>query len=165
MSEIDWNLELRKIERQYDGLPPEPSASVVKARKAREQRQREQVEARVAQFGAVARLVLVATLVTALYWWPYATRCGLDLAALLVAQSMVIVGGLWAAAYAWRHRLAACHAVALLLLLAGLVLVSAQLLPRAGWVTIVGIEATEWRCVATSAVASARSGAPTSVDF
>ena len=40
MSEIDWNVELRKIEREYDGLPPEPSANALRARRAAELRER-----------------------------------------------------------------------------------------------------------------------------
>ena len=31
VSEINWNAELRKIDREYSGLPPEPSPASVKA--------------------------------------------------------------------------------------------------------------------------------------
>jgi hypothetical protein len=144
--QVDWNTELRRIERQFDGLPPEPSASVVKARKAAEQRLKEQVEHRVAVISSVARLLLVAALAGALRWWPYATDCGVDLASFLGAQLMVVVGGLWAAVHSWRHRLPACHAAAMLLLVAGLALIAAQVLPRLGYATIAGIHATAWGC-------------------
>ena len=145
-SQVDWNTELRRIERQFDGLPPEPSASVIKARKAAEQRLKEQVEHRVAVISSVARLLLVATLASALSWWPYATDCGLDLASFLGAQMMVVVGGLWAAVHSWRHRLPACHASAMALLMAGLALVAMQVLPRLGYATIAGVHATAWSC-------------------
>jgi hypothetical protein len=72
--------------------------------------------------------------------------CGVDLASFLGAQLMVVVGGLWAAVHSWRHRLPACHASAMLLLVAGLALVAAQLLPRLGYATIAGVHATAWSC-------------------
>lgn len=146
---IDWNVELRKIERQFDGLPPAPSIAVQKARKEREQREKQAVEARVTQLSALARLLLVVTLTAALPWWPYATGCGPGVAALVAAYGMVAVGGLWVATYAWRHRLAASHALALAFVLAGLVLVASQVLPRAGYVTIRGVEASGWSCPMT----------------
>jgi hypothetical protein len=151
MSQIDWKTELRKIERQYDGLPPEPSPVAARAQKMAERRAREDAMRQRALIGGAGRLLLVATLLGALHWWPYATDCGPDLAALLGAQSMIVVGGLWTAVFAWRHRLAANHTIALVLLVAGLVLVAAQVLPRLGWVTIAGMDATGWRCAATAA--------------
>jgi hypothetical protein len=33
---VDWNAELRKIEHEFDGLPPEPSAAQLKAKRAAE---------------------------------------------------------------------------------------------------------------------------------
>ena len=147
---VDWNVELRRIERQFDGLPPEPSASVVKARKEREQRLREQVERRVAMISGGARLLLVASLVVALQWWPYGASCGPSLAGFLAAVSLVAVGGLWAGWYSWRHRLAIHHVLAMLLVVTGLALVAAQVLPRLGYATVVGVEATSWTCSVSS---------------
>ena len=146
MTDIDWNLELRKIEREYDGLPPLPSPTAQRAQKAAEQRVREQAERRIAVLAAGARLILVASLVAALAWWPYATDCGADLAGFLGAQAMIVVGGVWSAVFAWRHRLATSHTIALVLVLIGLALVAAHVLPRLGYATIAGIDATGWRC-------------------
>ena len=81
MTEIDWNVELRKIEREYDGLPPEPSAAKLRAERAAEQRRRERAAATLAFFGAWARLLLVGALGASLLWWPYGRTCGIDLAA------------------------------------------------------------------------------------
>ena len=155
-SDIDWNVELRKIEREYDGLPPEPSAAALRAQRMAESRAKEQAARRLATLGAVARLLLVATLAGALFWWPYRTECGPDLAAFLGAESMIVVGGLWTAAFAWRHRLAASHTIALMLVLLGLSLVAAQVLPRLGYATVVGVDATEWRCTASAAPTDAQ---------
>lgn len=149
--EIDWNVELRKIEREYQGLPPEPSPAEVRARKLAEIRAREEADKRMSVVGASARLVLVAALTGALWWWPYASKCGLSLALLIGAQSMVVVAGVWAAVFSWRHRFPASHTAALVLVLTGLVLVAAQVLPRFGYVTVAGMHATQWRCAAIAA--------------
>ena len=156
---IDWNVELRRIERQFDGLPPEPSASVVKARKEAEKRAKAEAVARLARLGSMLRLSLVASLATALYWWPYGARCGPELAGLVGAMSMVAVGGLWTAAHSWRYRLAANHAVAVTLFIAGLALVAAQVLARTGYARITGVEGTGWSCPATVASATGVSAA------
>ena len=37
MSEVDWKTKLREIEREYDGLPPEPPPSVIRTKKLAEQ--------------------------------------------------------------------------------------------------------------------------------
>lgn len=155
MSHIDWKVELRKIEREFDGKPPMPSPAVIKARRDREQREKEAVEARVTQLSALARLVLVVALTAALPWWPYATRCGPGVAALLAAYAMVVVGGLWVAAYSWRHRLATSHALSLAFLVTGLALVASQVLPRMGMATITGIEASGWSCAVSTSAAGA----------
>ncbi len=148
MSEIDWNTELRKIEREYDGLPPEPSPAELRAQREAERLEREEADSRIAAIGASMRLVLVACLLAALWWWPYATQCGPGLLGLVATECMVVVGGIWVAAFTFRWRLATGHTVALLLVLTGLVLVAAQVLPRLGYVTITGMPATHWRCAA-----------------
>jgi hypothetical protein len=160
MDQIDWNVELRKIEREYDGLPPEPSQRETRAQKLANLRAREQVEERITLFGAIARLLLVGLLIGALWWWPYATKCGLGLGGFLGAQAMVVIGAAWAAVFSWRHRLAASHTIALVLLLTGLALVAVQVLPRFGLVTVTGMHATQWRCAAISGSAAVRQVTP-----
>lgn len=144
MSDIDWNVELRKIVREYDGLPPEPSPAEIRAQKQAVMHAR--AAERVARIGAWARLALVVALAAALYWWPNAHACGPDLFAFLAAEGMVAIGGLWIAAFTWRHRLGASHSLALVLLVTGLVLVAAQVLPRLGYATIAGVQADRWSC-------------------
>lgn len=146
MTVIDWNSELRTIERQYDGLPPEPNPTAERVRRTAELRAREQAARRLALLGAAARLALSGALLAAIAWWPYGTRCGPGLAGFLAAGGMIVLGGGWSAVHAWRHRLAIGHIVALTILVAGLAILSAQLLPRLGYATIVGIEAGPWRC-------------------
>lgn len=143
---IDWNVELRTIEREYDGLPPEPSTAAGRARRIAELREREQAERRLALFGSAARLVLAGGLLAAIAWWPYGARCGAGLAGFLMAGGMIVLGGGWSAVHAWRHRLAISHGIALAIVLAGLAILSAQVLPRLGYATVVGVEANAWQC-------------------
>jgi len=143
---IDWNRELRAIEREYDGLPAEPSPAQVRAQRRAERRAREEAAQRMAIVGTRARVVLVASLVGALYWWPYASTCGGGLAAFVGAQLMIVVGAVWCAAISWRNRLVASHTAALALLVVGLALLAAQVLPRLGYVSVAGIHTTTWRC-------------------
>ena len=145
MSEIDWNVMLRRIEREYDGLPPEPSPADLRAQKAAAARARE--EQRVAGIGAWLRMLLVAALAASLYWWPNAHACGLDLATFLSAETMVVVGALWVASFTFQHRLAITHTIAVALLVAGLALVAVQLLPRTGYATFAAVRVDGgWRC-------------------
>lgn len=146
MSDVNWKSELRKIEREYDGLPPEITPDEARVQHTALRRAHEQAQRRAATLAATARIALVVALLAALHWWPYPSDCGLPLAGFVAAEAMIAVGGLWVAAYAWRQRLGASHALAMMLVLTGLVLVAAQVLPREGLVTIRGVEASGWRC-------------------
>ena len=144
--QIDWNTELRAIEREYDGLPPEPSRSDVKAQLRAEREARERSEEFLAILGGNARILLVASLFAALYWWPYPNSCGIGLAAFVGTQCMIVVGGLWCAVASWRSRLPVIHVIAVTLLISGMALVGAQMLSRLGYVHIYGFHATHFRC-------------------
>lgn len=89
-----------------------------------------------------ARLVVVAALAAAMFWWPYGRSCGFGLSMYLAATAMIVVGGLWVVACTWSERMARTHAVAMVLALWGAVLITAQVLPRVGYART---EAT-WLC-------------------
>lgn len=146
MTVIDWNSELRRIEREFDGLPPEPTNAARRARRIDELRAREAAALRNAVVGTGARLVLVTALLAAVFWWPYASRCGFPLVALVAAQAMIVIGALWVAAHTWRHHFAAAHVAACVLAVAGLALVALEVLPRTGRVRIDGVHASGWTC-------------------
>ena len=148
IDQIDWKAELRKIERQFDGLPPEPPPTEIRTQKLANIREREQAERQITVVGASARLLLVGVLLGAPWWWPYANACGFGLAAFLAAKSMIVVGGLWSAVFAWRNRLVASHTVALAFVFTGLALLAAELLPRLGYVSIATMGDPHWRCAA-----------------
>lgn len=171
MDQIDWKAELRKIEREYDGLPPEPPtaedrsvppeppAAQHKGQKLPNIRAREEAERKVTLLAASARLVLVGVLLGALWWWPYANSCGFGLAAFLIAKAMIVVGGVWGAVFAWRNRLATSHTIAVAFAVVGLALIAAELLPRLGYVTVPHMGAVHLRCPAIS-YSGAGPGAP-----
>ena len=89
-----------------------------------------------------ARLGCVATLGTAILWWPYGRSCGIGLATYLAASTMIIVGGLWVVACTWISRMVRTHALAMLVTLWGVVLIAGEVLPRIGYAMV---EAT-WLC-------------------
>jgi hypothetical protein len=164
VSEIDWNSELRKIEREFDGLPPEKLAET---RKQTPRLKLEPTVTRPPGFGkrtatasvttmlsseqasvlAVwARVGLVATLATAISFWPYAHTCGYALFAYLGACAMIVIGGLWASMCTWQSRMAAAHMLALLLVVVGLVAVGAQVAPRVGYTEADATHPAHWWC-------------------
>jgi len=145
MSGINWNVELKKIEREFDGLPPVPSQGAVNARRAAERSAQQRKEAHAAAIGTWARLALVIGLAGALQFWPYARACGLGLYGYMGAELLIAAGGLWVVAWTWRWRMVWTHGVALLLVIAALALVAAEVLPRVGYAA----QPAQWRCAAS----------------
>jgi hypothetical protein len=105
VSDIDWNLELRKIEREYDGLPPERSRTQLRLQKIQEIAAKDRFLERLALIGIWARLTLIAALGVSLFWWPYGLGCGMPLAAYLFSNGIVIIGAVALGMRAWRDRL------------------------------------------------------------
>jgi hypothetical protein len=132
----DWSVQLKKIEREFQGLPPEPSPAFKKMQSEEQRRAQERVQQRAAMIGGGARLFLVAALGVALAFWPYENGCGSGLAGYLAVEVVIIVGGLWVAISTWRARLPKMHILSLLIVLAGLVLVAIEVLPRVGYASV-----------------------------
>jgi hypothetical protein len=82
--------------------------------------------------------------------WPYLHSCGTSLVGYLGAVLTVTLAGIWAAASAWRYRVALAHVVALMIVLYGFALLTAELLPRTGY----ALEHASWQCEETSTVSS-----------
>jgi hypothetical protein len=85
------------------------------------------------KLGVWARLVGVAILGAALLYRPYARRCGLGLATYMASTIMVVVGGNWVIACTWITRMLRAHALAMLVALWGLGLLTFEVLPRIGY--------------------------------
>ena len=133
MVEDNWASQLKKIEREFDGLPPEPSPAVQKMQSEAERRAKEKAQQRAAMFGASARLILVFALGAAIVIWPYSRQCGWGWFGYVGVEAVIVAGGLWVAFTTWRGRLPKMHAFSLLVVLAGLVLIAAEVLPRIGY--------------------------------
>ncbi len=146
MSDIDWTVELRNIERQFSGLPPEPSAEAQRARRAADQREKERKQQRSLALGAWTRLSIVGALAVGLAFWPYPRACGMWLFGYMGAATVIVAGGLWAAAWAWRGRLLRAHSFAMLVVLWGLILHAAVVLPRAGYARVDPANPPQWMC-------------------
>ena len=133
MSHIDWTTELRKIEREFSGLPPEPSPAQTKAKRAAEQRAQERKDTQSAFIGALLRMIFVAALAVGLVFWPYARTCGAGLFSYMGAEALVLVGGVWTSTITWRGRLPRLHMRSLALVLWSLVALGADAAPRVGY--------------------------------
>jgi hypothetical protein len=147
MSTRDWDAEMKKIDRQIAALPNEalvpakpqsaPAATASPAVAA---------GSATTTLGVFARLTLALVLGVAIVFWPYSARCGFGLAGYLVAVATLITAGVWSSIWTWRHRAAKGHTVALLLVLWGLVLASADVLPRVGWAKATVEHPARWTC-------------------
>jgi hypothetical protein len=155
VSEINWSVELRKIEREYDGLPPVPvkpaarSRTQIRLQKVQEIMAKGRFEERLAIVGLWGRLILVGALGTSLYWWPYGHDCGFPLVAFLVAQVMVIVGGVTLAVRTWQDRQVWPFAASALFVVIAWTVVALYTLPRLGYATVPSGTAG-WICRAAS---------------
>ena len=136
MVDNDWSVKLKKIEREFEGLPPEPSPAFKKMQSEEERRAQERAQQRAAMIGASARLILVFALFGALSVWPYANECGMGLIGYVGTEAVIVAGGLWVAFTTWRARLPKMHALSLLIVLVGLVLIAAEVLPRTGYANV-----------------------------
>jgi hypothetical protein len=132
----DWSTKLKNIEREFDGLPPEPSLAFKKMQSEEERRAQERAQQRTAAIGAGARLILVFALFGALAIWPYAKDCGAGWFGYVGAEAVIVAGGLWVAFTTWRHRLPKMHALSLVIVLVGLILIASEVLPRTGYASV-----------------------------
>ncbi len=136
VAEDNWANQLKKLEREFDGLPPVPSPAVQKMQSEAERRAKEKVQQRAAMIGASARLILVFALGAAIVMWPYSRECGWGWFGYVGVEAVIAAGGVWVAFTTWRARLAKMHVLSLLIILAGFVLIAGEVLPRIGYASI-----------------------------
>ena len=151
MGEIDWNTELRKIEREYNGLPPEPSPAQQKMKRELEKAAAERKAQRRRQLGVYVRLVPVLALSAALLVWPYPSRCGTPLFGFLGAIGATVIAGLWLVVLTWKWRMPITHALAMAIVAWGAVVAAREVLPRVGYARPDAARPPGFRCVATAA--------------
>ena len=145
MSERDWDKELAKIDKQLESVS---DAQLFPEKKGATPAQKAEVadaRASASSWPAIIRLALSVALGVGILFWPYANRCGIGLAGYLFAVTAVAGGGIWSAVWTWRHRTGRAHALSILLIVWGLVLAGAEILPRTGYAK----QALLWSCAPT----------------
>jgi hypothetical protein len=145
VSDIDWNLELRKISREYDGLPPERSRTQLRLQKIQEIAAKDRFLERLALVGIWVRVALIAALSVSLFWWPYGRSCGMPLAAYLFSNGIVIIGGLTLAVRAWRDRLLGAFLGSIGCVALAWTVVALNVMPRLGYAPAGGTS-VRWSC-------------------
>ena len=146
MADRNWDKELSRIDKQLESVsdaalfPSAKSSSPAATQDVATQR------ATTRSWGAFLRLGLSVAVGVGILWWPYPARCGLGLVLYLGAVGAVIAGGVWSAVWTWHHRTARAHMLSLLLILWGLVLAAADVLPRAGYATPTLAHPAAWAC-------------------
>lgn len=146
MTAIDWNAQLKKIERQFDGIPTPPTPSQLRLQREQERREQQRRKKREETWGAATRVALVLSLGVLMNAWPYDRACGAGLAAYVTASGLIVAGGIWAAASTWAHRTPKLHAAALLVIAWGIILVGSQVLPRVGYTKVERRSTPAWKC-------------------
>ena len=145
MSDIDWNLELAKIEREYDGLPPERSRTQLRLQKIQEIAAKDRLYEQLSLIGLWTRLILVAVLAFSLFLWPYGRNCGFPLVAFLLSNTTVIVGGVLLAVRGWRDRLVPVFLGSGLCVVVAWTVIALHTLPRLGY-SPAGVTTAGWKC-------------------
>ncbi len=145
MSDRDWGKELAKIDKQLESVSDQAlySGTVTTSTAPRAEAPPQR---RGASLGVFARLGLSVVLGVGIVFWPYEARCGVGLAAYLVAVVAVATSGIWSAVWTWRHRTGRAHALSLLLILWGLVLGAVEVLPRVGYAKPMVAHPATWAC-------------------
>ncbi|HEX7939961.1 MAG TPA: hypothetical protein VF483_13315 [Gemmatimonadaceae bacterium] len=145
MSDKDWDKLMAQVDKQIESMPvgapmaekkaPAPAAKGASASAAPAMRG-ERV------WPAYLRLALSTALGIGVFFWPYENRCGLGLSGYLIAVAFVAIGGIWSSVWTWRHQTAKAHVLSILLIVWGLVLGSAEVLPRTGYAK----QTLQWAC-------------------
>lgn len=146
MSQTDWDRELKRIEREFEGGSADPIIRLDNSRKAAGRQVKDQRKAGNGALAVWVRLFLVVALAVGMYFWPYARACGVGLFGYMGAASLVGAGSLWVSASSWQARLVRAHAVAMLMLIIALALLASQILPRVGYAKVDPAQAPEWLC-------------------
>jgi hypothetical protein len=147
MSEINWNAELRKVSREYDGLAAEPTAEEIRAKRLAEEAAQKRNADAAAAAGVWIRLFLVSSLAAGLNFWPYPRECGPGLIGYVIAQAVFTAGAIWVAFCTWRCRMGKTHLLALGMMLAGIAALEIQILPRTGYAKVDASHPPQWGCV------------------
>ena len=146
MSDRNWDAELKRVDHAMEHVSDEAMLPAKAAKTPGARAAADGVRKATSTLGVFARLSLAVALGVAIAFWPYASRCGLGLAAYLGAVSTLIAAGVWSSIWTWRHQAAKGHSLALLLILWGMVLGAIEVLPRIGYATPTVNHPQNWTC-------------------
>lgn len=146
MSPTDWDRELKRIEREFEGGSADPIIRLDSSRKGTGRLAKDQRKARTGALVVWVRVALVVALAVGMYFWPYARACGVGLFSYMGAATLVGTGALWAATSSWQARLARAHAASMVMLLVALALLATQVLPRVGYAIVDPSSPPTWMC-------------------
>jgi hypothetical protein len=94
------------------------------------------------KLGVWARVVLGLVVGVLMTQWPYNHGCGVALYLYMAAIVAVTVAGVWGGVSSWKFRLGLAHVLSLLVVVWGLALGAAQILPRVGYAA----RPATWQC-------------------
>jgi hypothetical protein len=141
----DWDKELAEIDRLLAktpqgaaAAPPKPAVqpkggALPAARGGASKRE---------VWGTWGRVLLGTLLAVGVTQWPYPHRCGVGLVLYLGVVGVVVLAGFWSAVVSWRRRIALAHIMSLAVIVAGLGIAAATILPRIGYAR----QALTWVC-------------------
>jgi hypothetical protein len=146
VSHTDWDRELKRIEREFEGGSADPIIRLDNSRKTAGRHARDQRKARAGALVVWVRVALVVALAVGIYFWPYARACGFGLYSYMGAATLLGTGSLWAATSSWQARLARAHAASMLMFILALALLATQVLPRVGYAKVDPASPPTWKC-------------------
>ncbi|HEY7235305.1 MAG TPA: hypothetical protein VH539_14225 [Gemmatimonadaceae bacterium] len=91
-------------------------------------------------------MTLILCLGVCIACWPYETTCGFRLSGYIAAVLLLVIAGIWTAAATFVNHMPLRHLTAILVVLWGLILGAAQVLPRIGYANPAPGRSTSWRC-------------------
>jgi hypothetical protein len=138
----DWDKELAEIDKVIARSPASPGPAAPVAQGQGSRTVAPPPGGKRAALWTWTQVLLGAVLALGMTQWPYAHGCGIKLFLFLGAAGLVVVAGLWGALSSWRRRLGLAHTTAILVVLAGMVLLAREVLPRVGYAR----QPTTWMC-------------------
>jgi hypothetical protein len=94
------------------------------------------------KFGVWVRVGLGLAVGALMTQWPYRHNCGFPLYLYMASVVVVTVAGAWGGLSSWKLRMGVAHVLSLIVIVWGLVLGAAQVLPRVGYAA----HAATWQC-------------------
>lgn len=143
--ERDWDRELKEVDRLLNQLPThreEQMAAAASPKRAPVAPAGGAPPESGSRLGTWARVGLGLLVGIGMPFWPYSHGCGFTLLFYMVGVLAVVVAGVWSGLSSWKRRMGLAHLLSQLLVIWGLVLAAAVVLPRVGY----AVDAATWFC-------------------